>query len=130
MKPLALLVCIAAMPLSAQSPGRTCNLVYDDMPDTSHSSSKMNEVTQKRTSWWGGGFKARCRGTKMIATSDSAEYTEEPQVLTLIGHARYREDSTAIDARTIRYTVLVGSNASGRSRSMIASRYSRVSGST
>lgn len=98
---LLLMLCAPAM-LGAQTQrGRTCVLVFDDVGGSSYS---LRSAGGQYTTWFSNGFRARCRGTSMVVTSDSAEYVQDTRVLTLVGRARYREDGTSIDANLMRYT--------------------------
>ena len=93
-------------PAAAQSDGgRPCAIVWDSMPPTSHAVSQIT-ASGKYTTWFGGGFRARCSGTHMLVTSDSAEHSPDARVLTLYGNAHFVEDSASIDADMIRYTEL------------------------
>jgi lipopolysaccharide export system protein LptA len=106
MRRLALLLLAVAGTASAQrgSPGRprVCLLDWNDLPPTSHTTINTTP-TNKRIYFFGGGFRAICRGTTMHVFGDSAEYSEDAQVMTLIGNARYTEDSTTITANLMRY---------------------------
>jgi hypothetical protein len=102
MSRLALMLAMLApslLPAQAQR-GRTCVLVFDNVG----SSFSLMSSSGQYTTWFSNGFRARCRGTTMVVTSDSAEYVQDTRVLTLVGRARYREDGTAIDANLMRYT--------------------------
>jgi hypothetical protein len=101
---LAPALAFAAAPAGAQASGsgRPCQITWSN-PDSSRSFS-LKTASGKYTTWVGGGVRARCRGTNMIVTSDSMEYSEDAHIMTLVGHAHYQEDSTVIDANSIRYT--------------------------
>jgi lipopolysaccharide export system protein LptA len=91
---------LLAAPVSAQ--GRNCELVVDSLPNSSLWQVK-DPFSGRYTTWWSGGFRARCVGTSMVISADSAEYLGAAELLILIGNARYREDGTALDANELRY---------------------------
>jgi lipopolysaccharide export system protein LptA len=99
------LVLLALWPMvaSAQANRRSeCVLVIDSLPNSTLWQLR-DENSGLYTSWWGGGFRARCRGTTMVLSADSAEYSGAAKLLTLVGHARYAEEGTTLTADFIRY---------------------------
>lgn len=107
MKRLILLLLVVTTATEAQS-GRgsarpqVCLVVWGDLPVTSRT-NLVTTQTKKIHYFFGGGFEARCRGTNMRVFGDSAEYSEDLEVMTLIGNARYTEDGTSITANLMRY---------------------------
>jgi hypothetical protein len=91
---------LGAMPVGAQ--GQRCELVVDSLPNSSLWQVR-DPVSGTSTAWWSGGFRARCLGSDMVVTSDSAEYLGGSALLLLIGNARYREGRTSLAADVLRY---------------------------
>lgn len=84
---------------------RPCIFDWERTSDSTHTSIQQTQ-TGKLITFWGGGVRGKCRGTGMVIASDSLEYSEDVAVLTLIGHARYTEDSTTITSNLMRYRQL------------------------
>ena len=76
--------------------------MFDSLP-TSSLFSLTDPYTKLSTVWIGGGVRARCRGTSIVLTADSAEYSGGAKLLTLIGNARYRETGITLTSDVIRY---------------------------
>jgi lipopolysaccharide export system protein LptA len=79
-----------------------CQLTFDSLPSSSLWQLR-DPYTGLSTVWIGGGVRARCRGTSIVLTADSAEYSGGAKLLTLIGNARYRETGVTLTADVIRY---------------------------
>lgn len=94
------LLSLVTRPVAAQ--GRPCELLVDSLPNSSLWQVR-DAVTGTSTAWWSGGFRARCRGSDMVVTADSAEYLGGSALLVLIGRARYREGGTSLAADVLRY---------------------------
>jgi lipopolysaccharide export system protein LptA len=93
---------VASAQRGGQPAQRVCVLVWNDLPPTNHQNFVQTQ-TRKYIVYFGGGFRARCQGTNMRVFSDSAEYSEDLEIMTLIGNARYTEEGTSMTANLMRY---------------------------
>lgn len=120
---LAALLGITASVAGAQATtGRECRLDVQGYDSTRM--SRYTSAAGKTTLFVGGGYRARCAGTHIIVTSDSAEYAEDLGDLRLIGHAHYEEDSASVDADVIQYLqreehIVAAGNVVAKSRTKI-----------
>lgn len=60
-------------------------------------------ISQKYTSYFGGGFVGRCPKQGITITADSAEFYDQNQLYFLIGHVKYREKRVNLDADKLTY---------------------------
>lgn len=81
--------------------GKPCLLTLEHTTDTTRAGR--TTVGTRELLWFGGGVKARCAGTAMELLADSAESLGGGQQVTLIGHTRYTENGTVIDAQRMQY---------------------------
>lgn len=60
-------------------------------------------ISQKYTSYFGGGFIGRCPGQGITITADSAEFYDQNQLYYLLGNVKYREKRVHLDADKLTY---------------------------
>lgn len=60
-------------------------------------------ISQKYTSYFGGGFIGRCPGQGITITADSAEFYDQNQLYYLLGNVKYREKRVNLDADKLTY---------------------------
>ena len=60
-------------------------------------------ISQKYTTYMGGGVVGRCRGQGITITADSAESYEQSQLYFLIGNVHYREKRVSLDSDRLSY---------------------------
>jgi len=60
-------------------------------------------ISQKYTSYFGGGFIGRCPRQGMTITADSAEFYDQTQLYYLFGNVKYRERRVNLDADRLTY---------------------------
>lgn len=99
---LLLLALVSVVGAAQGTRPQQCQLAFDSLPSSSLWRLR-DQYTGLSTVWIGGGVRARCVGTSIVLTADSAEYSGGAKLLTLIGRARYRETGVTLDADVIRY---------------------------
>jgi len=60
-------------------------------------------ISQKYTSYFGGGFTGRCPTQGITITADSAEFYDQNQLYYLLGNVKYREKRVHLDADKLTY---------------------------
>lgn len=60
-------------------------------------------ISQKYTSYFGGGFTGRCPTQGITITADSAEFYDQNQLYFLLGNVKYREKRVNLDADKLTY---------------------------
>lgn len=60
-------------------------------------------ISQKYTSYFGGGVVGRCRTQDITITADSAEFYDQNQLYYLLGNVKYREKRVDLDADKLTY---------------------------
>ncbi len=85
----------------AQGRGR-CVMLLDPLPRASLVQDR-DAVDGVSSLWISGGMQARCEGTTMVVTADSAVYLGRSRLLLLIGNATYTEDGTTLTSDVMRY---------------------------
>ncbi|MCC6319540.1 MAG: hypothetical protein IT361_17850 [Gemmatimonadaceae bacterium] len=91
-----------ARPATPDRPAQRCTLDFENTPETRLQSVK-DPISQKYTSYIGGGFVGVCRRQNIHITSDSAESYEQNRLYYLIGRVKYREDRVSLDADRLTY---------------------------
>lgn len=82
--------------------GQRCTLDFENTPQTRFQSVK-DPISQKYTSYIGGGVVGVCVGQNVRIISDSAESYEQNRLHYLIGRVKYREDRVSLDADRVTY---------------------------
>jgi hypothetical protein len=95
----------------AERPAERCLLEIDG----DRSQFIKDPISQKYTSYFGGGFIGRCPGQGITITADSAEFYDQNQLYFLLGNVKYRERRVNLDADKLTY--FAAKSASPRQRS-------------
>jgi hypothetical protein len=90
-----------AMTASAQGRNR-CVMLLDPLPRASLVQAR-DSIDGVTSLWISGGLRARCEGTTMVVTADSAVYLGRARLLVLVGNATYQEDGTTLTSDVMRY---------------------------
>jgi len=85
-----------------EPPPRRCLLDLLNTPET-RLLIITDPISGKRTTYFGAGVIAVCRGQDMRITADSAESYEQNGLHFLIGNVKYREDRASLDADRLTY---------------------------
>lgn len=99
---LLLVVCAATASAQSSGDGQPCTIDIIGNPDST-TFYRQTTPTGKTMAFWGRGIKAKCAGTDMVVSADSAESLEDAGLMTLIGRAHYTEKGTTIDADRMQY---------------------------
>jgi len=83
----------------AEKPAERCLLEIDG----DRSQFIKDPISQKYTSYFGGGFIGRCPGQGITITADSAEFYDQNQLYFLLGNVKYRERRVNLDADKLTY---------------------------
>jgi hypothetical protein len=83
----------------AEKPGERCLLDVDG----DRSQFIKDPISQKYTTYMGGGVVGRCRDQGITITADSAESYEQSQLYFLIGNVHYREKRVSLDSDRLSY---------------------------
>ncbi|MBC7898381.1 MAG: hypothetical protein H7066_23370 [Cytophagaceae bacterium] len=83
-------------------PAQRCTLDFENTPQTRAQSVK-DPISQKYTTYIGGGVVGVCVGQNVRIISDSAESYEQNRLHYLIGRVKYREDRVSLDADRVTY---------------------------
>lgn len=86
-------------PRTAEKPAERCLLEIDG----DRSQFIKDPISQKYTSYFGGGFIGRCSGQGITITADSAEFYDQNQLYFLLGNVKYREKRVHLDADKLTY---------------------------
>lgn len=85
-----------------ERPAQRCTLDFENTPSTRFQSVR-DPISQKYTSYIGGGVVGVCVGQNVRIISDSAESYEQNKLHYLIGRVKYREDRVSLDADRVTY---------------------------
>lgn len=85
-----------------ERPAQRCTLDFENTPET-RAQSIRDPISQKYTTYVGGGVVGVCTGQSIRIFSDSAESYEQNRLHYLIGHVKYREDRVSLDADRLTY---------------------------
>lgn len=88
-----------AAPRAQQRPAERCLLDIEG----DRSQFIKDPISQKYTSYFGGGFTARCPAQGITITADSAEFYDQNQLYYLLGNVKYREKRVHLDADKLTY---------------------------
>ncbi len=83
----------------AEKPGERCLLDVDG----DRSQFIKDPISQKYTTYMGGGVVGRCRDQGITIVADSAESYEQSQLYFLIGNVHYREKRVSLDSDRLSY---------------------------
>jgi len=83
----------------AERPAERCLLDVDG----DRSQFIKDPISQKYTSYFGGGVVGRCRAQNITITADSAEFYDQNQLYYLLGNVKYREKRVDLDADKLTY---------------------------
>jgi lipopolysaccharide export system protein LptA len=83
----------------ADRPAERCLLEIDG----DRSQFIKDPITQKYTSYFGGGFTGRCPRQGITIVADSAEFYDQNQLYYLIGRVKYKERRVTLDADRLTY---------------------------
>lgn len=97
--PESLFVAPTAAPRAAPRPAERCLLEIDG----DRSQFIKDPISQKYTSYFGGGFVGRCPRQGITITADSAEFYDQNQLYFLLGNVKYRERRVSLDADKLTY---------------------------
>jgi lipopolysaccharide export system protein LptA len=86
----------------AERPAQRCTLDFENTPET-RAQSIRDPISQKYTTYIGGGVIGICRGQATRIVGDSAESYEQNRLHYLIGHVKYRDDQVVLDADRVTY---------------------------
>lgn len=89
-------------PPGARTPGRRCQILLDNTPETRFQ-TVLDRGTGRYNTFVGGGVVARCQGQDVTLLADSAEFYDTIRVYYLFGNVRYREARANIDADRATY---------------------------
>lgn len=84
---------------AAERPAERCLLEIDG----DRSQFIKDPITQKYTSYFGGGFTGRCPRQGITIIADSAEFYDQNQLYFLIGRVKYTERRVTLDADRLTY---------------------------
>lgn len=90
------------LPKRPDRPAQRCVLDFENTPET-RAQSIRDPISQKYTTYIGGGVVGICRGQAIRIIADSAESYEQNKLHYLIGRVKYREDRVSLDADRITY---------------------------
>ncbi|MBK8249291.1 MAG: hypothetical protein IPK85_18095 [Gemmatimonadetes bacterium] len=89
-------------PRAAERPVNRCTFDLENTPESRGLAVK-DPISQKYTSYVGGGVIGRCVGQSLRIFADSAESYEQNRLYYLIGKVKYREDRVTLDADRLTY---------------------------
>lgn len=95
----SLLVAPPPAPRAAVRPAERCLLEIEG----DRSQFIKDPISQKYTSYFGGGFVGRCPKQGITITADSAEFYDQNQLYFLLGNVKYREKRVNLDADKLTY---------------------------
>ncbi len=93
---------LGADSVRAQSRDR-CVMVLDPLPRATLLQLRDSTTGGVSSMFISGGLRARCDGTTMVVTADSAAYLGNARLLILVGKATYSEDGTTLTSDVMRY---------------------------
>jgi len=97
--PESVFVANAAPAKAAEKPAERCLLDVDG----DRSQFIKDPISQKYTSYFGGGVVGHCAKQGMTITADSAEFYDQNQLYYLLGNVKYREKRVNLDADKLTY---------------------------
>lgn len=89
-------------PRKAERPAQRCLFDFENTPETRMQSIR-DPISEKYTTYVGGGVVGICRTQAIRIFADSAESYEQNRLHYLIGRVKYREDRVSLDADRVTY---------------------------
>ncbi len=86
-----------------ERPANRCTFDLENTPET-RAFTVRDPISNKYTTYIGGGVIGRCVGQSLRIIADSAESYEQNRLYYLIGNVKYREDRMSLDADRVTYT--------------------------
>ncbi len=89
-------------PRRDDKPAQRCLFDFENTPET-RSQAIRDPISEKYTTYVGGGVVGICRSQSIRILADSAESYEQNRLHFLIGNVKYREDRVSLDADRVTY---------------------------